>query len=128
MTFIFIYQFFQIHFSMDSLSHFLSHLNIISSFIIYYFFNNYTSSNFFFRLFVLLFFCFSASSSHIMSIKIFQNTILYYITCSRPFQYIPQPCIYTLKHITRSKLSQNTILYNMLQISFDVFQNPNMIN
>ena len=45
--FTFIYQLFQIHFPINSLSHFLSHLNIISSFIIYYFFNNYTSSNIF---------------------------------------------------------------------------------
>ena len=36
------------HFPTDSLSHSLSHLNIISSFIIYYFFNNYTSFNIFF--------------------------------------------------------------------------------
>ena len=36
------------HFPIDSLSHSLSHLNIISSFIIYYFFNNYTSFNIFF--------------------------------------------------------------------------------
>ena len=36
----FIYPFFQIYFSTDS----LSHLNIISSFIIYSFFNNYISS------------------------------------------------------------------------------------
>ena len=48
MTFTFIYQFFQIHFPIDSLFHSLSHLNIISSFIIYYFFNNYTSSNIFY--------------------------------------------------------------------------------
>ena len=34
-------------FPTDSLSYFLSHLNIISSFIIYYFFNNYTSFNIF---------------------------------------------------------------------------------
>ena len=47
MAFTFIYPFFQIHFLTDSLSHSLSHLNIISSFIIYYFFNNYTSSNIF---------------------------------------------------------------------------------
>ena len=44
MTFTFIYQLFQIHFSTDC----LSHLNIISLFIIYSFFNNYTSSNIFF--------------------------------------------------------------------------------
>ena len=48
MTFTFIYQFFQIHFPIDSLFHSLSPLNIISSFIIYYFFNNYTSSNIFY--------------------------------------------------------------------------------
>ena len=43
----FAYPLFQIHFSTDFLSHSLSYLNIISSFIIYYFFNNYTSSNIF---------------------------------------------------------------------------------
>ena len=42
-TFTFIYQLFQIHFPIDS----LSHLNIIFSFIIFYFFNNYTSFNIF---------------------------------------------------------------------------------
>ena len=47
MTFTYIYLLFQIHFLTDSLSHSLSHLNIISSFIIYSFFNNYTSSNIF---------------------------------------------------------------------------------
>ena len=41
MTFTFIYKLFQIHFPIDSLSHSLSHLNIISSFIIYSFFNSY---------------------------------------------------------------------------------------
>ena len=35
---LFNYSFFQIHFPIDSLSHYLSHLNIISSFILYYFF------------------------------------------------------------------------------------------
>ena len=43
----FVYQLFQIHFPIDSLFHYLSHLNIISSFIIYYFFNNYTFSKIF---------------------------------------------------------------------------------
>ena len=46
-TFNFIYSLFQIHFPTEFLSHSLSHLNIIFSFIIYYFFNNYTSSNIF---------------------------------------------------------------------------------
>ena len=46
-TFTFDCPLFQIYFSTDSLSHFLSHLNIIYSFIIYSFFNNYTSSNIF---------------------------------------------------------------------------------
>ena len=44
-TFTFIYPLFQIHFLTNSLSHSLSHLNIIFSFIIYSFFNNYTYSN-----------------------------------------------------------------------------------
>ena len=48
MTFTYIYPLFQIHFLRNSLSHSLSHLNIISSFIIYSFFNNYTSFNIFF--------------------------------------------------------------------------------
>ena len=38
---------FQIQFPIDSLFYFLSHLNIIFSFIIYSFFNNYISSNIF---------------------------------------------------------------------------------
>ena len=42
------YPLFQIQFPIDSLFYFLSHLNIIFSFIIYSFFNNYTSSNIFF--------------------------------------------------------------------------------
>ena len=54
MTFTFIYLHFQIHFSTNSLSHFLYHLNIISSFIIYYFFNNYTSSNIFIQHLIII--------------------------------------------------------------------------
>ena len=48
------YSLFQIHFSTDFLSHSLSHLNIIFSFIIYSFFNNYTSSNIFFIQYLII--------------------------------------------------------------------------
>ena len=48
MTFTYVYLLFQIYFPIDSLFHYLSHLNIISSFIIYSLFNNYISSNIFY--------------------------------------------------------------------------------
>ena len=48
------YSLFQIHFSTDFLSHSLSHLNIIFSFIIYSFFNNYTSFNIFFIQYLII--------------------------------------------------------------------------
>ena len=50
MTFAFIYKLFQIHFPTNSLSHSLSHINIISSFIIYFFLTTTHHSTFFYSI------------------------------------------------------------------------------